>query len=431
MNILLIGEGAREHIIAEHIAKDAKLFAVMSKKNPAIAKLSEDFYVCNTENEREVKAWASGRRIDLAFVSPDAILAAGMSDALISLGIQTVSPTKDVADIECNKQFARELMEDHNIPGLVEYKLVENEADALSAIKEFKSVAIKPIGLTGGKGVKVSGDHFDSEFDAMKYVKELLKKDGKLLIEEKLQGEEFTLQAFSDGTHLAFMPPVQDHKRAFEQDSGPNTGGMGSYSTGELLPFMNEKDLEKAKHTMKKTILALKKERAEFKGVLYGQFMLTKDGPKVIEYNARFGDPEAINVLTLLKSSLVETFESIAEGRLKEVKFDNQSTVVKYLVPEGYPINPKKDAIVHLDEQKIKNCGARVYYASVYEKEENIHTTGSRSFAVVSAEPKISDAEKNSEKALAFIEGPLFHRKDIGTKALLQKRIDHMKEIRG
>jgi phosphoribosylamine--glycine ligase len=194
---------------------------------------------------------------------------------------------------------------------------------------------------------------------------------------------------------------------------------------------MNESDLSNAKKVMEKTIVALKKERAPFKGVLYGQFMLTKNGPKVIEYNARFGDPEAINVLTLLKSSLVETFQSMADGKLGEVKFDNKCTVVKYLVPDGYPTSPKRDAIVKVNEAGAKRNGVKIYYASVYEKEGSIHTTGSRAFAVVAAENTVEEAEKKAEKGTALLEGPLFHRKDIGTKELIQKRVDHMKDILG
>ncbi len=431
MRILIVGNGAREHIIAEKLSQDSTILALMSKKNPGIASLAEDYFLCDIKNPNEVKSWASGKNIDLAFVSPDAVLAAGISDVLADLGIPIASPTKDVADIECNKEFARGLMKDHSIPGLAEYSVVSTEEEALKTLKDLNfQVALKPIGLTGGKGVKVSGDHFTDESGAMDYVKELLSKDGKLLIEEKLEGEEFTLQAFSDGSALSFMPPVQDHKRAFEDDKGPNTGGMGSYSTGKLLPFMNEEDLEKAKDTMKKTITALKKERAEFKGILYGQFMLTKSRPKVIEYNARFGDPEVMNVLSLLETPLTEIFLSMAEGNLKQSIFSNKSTVVKYLVPNGYPTNPTKDAKVSLNPLEISSLGVNLYYASVYEKENEIYTTASRSFGLVSVDNSIEKAEENVESATSLISGPVWHRKDIGKNTLIQKRINHIKNLR-
>jgi len=429
-NILLIGNGAREHIIAEKIVEDSNLISVMSKKNPAIAKLSYEYFLCDITNPTEVKSLVSGKKIDFAFVSPDPSLAAGVSDVLEELGISVASPSKDVADIECNKEFARNLMIDHNIPGSVKFKTVSNESEAISILREFNNeVAIKPIGLTGGKGVKVRGDHFNSESEAMAYINELLVKDGKLLIEEKLVGEEFTLQAFSDGSNLSFMPPVQDHKRAFENDKGPNTGGMGSYSTGDLLPFMESSDLEKAKITMKKTIEALGKERTKFKGVLYGQFMLTVEGPKIIEYNARFGDPEAMNVLSVLETPFSDIIESIADGNLGHVKFSNESTIVKYLVPEGYPINPKKDKQVVVDYDSIHKAGAKLYYSSVYEKGGVIYTTASRSFGVVAISKTISDAERIASNSIKFISGPLRYRKDIGTKELLEKRIKHIHEL--
>ncbi|MDD5022990.1 MAG: phosphoribosylamine--glycine ligase [Candidatus ainarchaeum sp.] len=432
MRILIIGNGAREHIITERLSEDSSVLSIMSKKNPAIAKISEDYYICDITNTSEVKAWASGKNIDLAFVSPDPVLAVGMSDALEELGIPVASPSKDVADIECNKEFARSLMQDHLIPGLAEYRLITNEKEALSAIKEFNnSVAIKPIGLTGGKGVKISGDHFTNVNEGMSYVKELLLKDKKLLIEEKLKGEEFTLQAFSDGNSLVFMPPVQDHKRAFENDEGENTGGMGSYSTGKILPFMNESDLEKAKIIMKKTIDALKKERSPFKGVLYGQFMLTKDGPKIIEYNARFGDPEAMNVLSLLQTSLTDIFLGISEGKLPNAVFSSNSTVVKYLVPNGYPSKPIKDSPVSINLPCLSSKGTNMYYASVYEKDNQIFTTSSRAFALISSSKLLKDAEIKVENSMNCISGPLWHRKDIGTENLIDKRIKHMDKLRG
>ncbi len=432
MNILVVGDGAREHAIVEMLSKDSSVLSLMSRKNPAIANLSKDYFVCNILSPAEVKSWASGKRIDLAYVSPDAALGAGITDALSELGILTCSPTKDVADIECSKEFARELMQDHNIPGMIEFKIAEKESELEKMLSDFNySVAVKPIGLTGGKGVKVSGENLSEKNTIIDYAKSLIKKDGRVLIEEKVSGEEFTLQAFCDGSNLIFMPPVQDHKRAFENDLGPNTGGMGSYSTGELLPFMTRTDLDKAKLTMKKTVQALKKERAEFKGVLYGQFMLTKYGPKVIEYNARFGDPEAINVLNLLDGSLSEIFESISEGSLSKATFLNKSTLVKYLVPTGYPESPVPSSKITIDENKLFHKKIKVYYASVFEKEKEIYTTNSRAIALCMVCDTLQNAQKEIEENINLISGPIWHRKDIGTESLIQKRIAHMDKIRG
>jgi phosphoribosylamine--glycine ligase len=430
MKILLVGNGAREHVIAKRIAEDAELYAVMSKKNPAIARLSKKYWITDIHSPEAVAKALEGEKFDICFASPDATLAAGISDTLEKFGA-VASPSKKAARIEWDKSFARMLAEKYKIEGSPKLRLVRTTEEAKKAIEEIGEVAVKPLGLTGGKGVKISGEHFSSFNEIENYIKELLSNEGAVLIEEKLIGEEFTLQAFSNGKNLAFMPPVQDHKRAFEGDIGPNTGGMGSYSTGELLPFLTRKDLDAAKKIMKKTIAALEKEGAPFKGVLYGQFMATADGVKVIEFNSRFGDPEAMNVLVLLKDSLSKILEKIAAQKLAKAAFEKKCTVVKYLVPEGYPDNPKKDAEVMIDEQAIANAGAEVYYASVYENDGKIYTTSSRAFGIVGIAEKIEDAEKIAEKGCSFVSGPVWHRRDIGTNALIEKRIERMKKLRG
>ena len=250
MKVLLIGEGAREHIIAEKLAQDAELYSIMSRKNPAIAQLSKKYWIADT-SDADAVAKAVDADIDLAFSSPDATLAAGVSDALADKGMLVASPLKAAARIEWDKGFMRNLMEKYRIAGSPRHKLASSEEEAIKAIRDFGMVAIKPLGLTGGKGVKVSGDHFKAIEEKFAYAQELIRKDGNVLIEEKLIGEEFTLQAFSDGNSLAYMPPVQDHKRAFIKDEGPNTGGMGAYTTGNLLPFMRNDDLEHAQEIMR------------------------------------------------------------------------------------------------------------------------------------------------------------------------------------
>ncbi len=431
MKVLLIGNGAREHIIAEKIAADSELYTIMSKKNPAIAALSKKFWLCDINNQQDVARCIVGVDVDIGFASPDAVLAAGISDVLEKSGMLVASPTKAAARIEWDKGFARELMLRHKIPGAVKYEIVENDNDALRVIKELGNVAIKPLGLTGGKGVRVSGDHFKTEEDAVLYVKEVLKKDGRVLIEEKLNGEEFTLQAFSDGTRIAIMPPVQDHKRAFLNDCGDNTGGMGSYSTNDVLPFLNKSDIEEAKKIIQDTVYAMKKDGVTFKGVLYGQFMAIPKSVKVVEFNSRFGDPEAINVLSLLQNSIVDIFLSICDSQLVPPEFTNSCTVVKYLVPSGYPSKPLTDAEVKIDEMMLEQNKAKAYYASVYEKEGKIYTTSSRAFAMLGTGRNIDEAERIAELGCSTVKGPVWHREDIGTAQLINKRIEHMKKIRG
>lgn len=430
MKVVLVGNGAREHAVAERLAENCDLYAVMSKKNPAIAQLSKQHWICDIENADAVAKAVEGQEFDLAFSSPDATLEAGISDVFANAGSLVASPSKAASRIEWDKGFMRRLMEEHKIHGSPKHEVVNSVDDAIRVIKDYGYVAIKPLGLTGGKGVKVSGDHFDTIDEKIGYAQALIKKDGNVLIEEKLVGEEFTLQAFCDGSRIGVMPPVQDHKRAYEGDAGPNTGGMGSYSTGTNLPFLENSDLEQATGIMKETIHALKKEGAPFKGILYGQFMITTAGMRVIEFNARFGDPEAMNVLSLLKTSLVDVFLSMAEGNLSPPEFSDECTVVKYLVPEGYPESPKKDVEVKVDSLGLENSGAKLYYASVYEDDGKIRTTGSRAFGVLGKAGTLEEAENIAEKGCAFVDGSVWHRKDIGTKELIERRIENMKSIR-
>ena len=196
------------------------------------------------------------------------------------------------------------MMDRHGMAGCPKYRVFQDQEDAVSFISQYPGdLAIKPIGLTGGKGVRIMGEHVDRN-GAIDYAKQL---EGRVVVEERLIGEEFTLQAFVDGTHLIPMPLVQDHKRAFEGDQGPNTGGMGSYSMPDhSLPFVTHNDREKALRIMKDVVAVMAKIGQPYRGILYGQFMNTRNGPMVIEFNARFGDPEAMNVLSLLESDMTE-----------------------------------------------------------------------------------------------------------------------------
>jgi phosphoribosylamine--glycine ligase len=431
MKVVLVGNGAREHAIAERLVQDCELYAVMSKKNPAIAQLSKEYWICDIENPQAVKSAIEGKEFDLGFSSPDATLAAGISDVLAECGMLVASPSKAASRVEWDKSYMRSLHENYNVGGRPLHQIVTSNEDAAKAIKDYGQVAIKPLGLTGGKGVRVSGDHFTNVDEKIGYADSLIRKDGSVLIEEKLVGEEFTLQAFCDGSRIALMPPVQDHKRAYEGDSGPNTGGMGSYSMGMGLPFLSDSDMENAKTIIQDTAYALKKDGCPFKGILYGQFMATKDSVKLIGFNARFGDPEAMNVLALLEGSLTDVFLSMAEGQLQSPEFSDDCTVVKYLVPDGYPGSPKKDEQVNIDSGSLEKSGAQIYYASVYEQSGQILTTSSRAFGILGRAKKIADAEKIAEQGCSHVSGPLWHRKDIGTSKLIERRLEHMRTLRG
>ncbi len=444
VNFLLVGNGAREHAIASALCRNSevKLFAYMSANNPGIVSLVEksggEFLIGDIHSPSQVAAFASKSKISLAFPSPDAVLAAGVTDALMAAGIPCAAPTKEASRLEWDKSYCRELLKDYKVQGSPKFGIFDNEREAHSFIdSQNGQVAVKPSGLTGGKGVRVTGYQLKDGAEAKKYASELLlsAKGGQMpsiVIEEKLDGEEFSLQAFSDGGKVFGMPMVQDHKRAYENDIGPNTGGMGSYSgTGNLLPFATQKHYDKALAIMQKTIEAFRKKTGKpYVGVLYGGFMITAQGVKLIEYNARFGDPEAMNVLSVLKSDLFSIFSQMAGGKIASPPvFENKATVCKYLVPEGYPVKSTTDQPLAINNAALAASGAKTFYASVYEKGGIIYTQSSRSIGLVGIADAIPAAEKIAEKACAAISGKVWHRKDIGTDALVQRRIAHMKQI--
>ncbi len=432
MKVLLIGSGGREHAIAMAIARSRKypqLYAAMSKKNPGIASLCKDFLLVK-ETDPAIVDYARTNRIELAVIGHETPLAAGIPDMLWAADIPVVGPRKPAAQTEFDKAWTRNFMNKYNIAGCPEFRVFrKGEGGTDEYIDELKDAVIKPAGLTGGKGVRVMGDHFDID-GAKRYAREVLLNDD-LVIEERLVGEEFTVQAFVDGSTLAFAPAVQDHKRAYEGDKGPNTGGMGSYSDSkDILPFMQESDYIDAKKIMIDVVRAVKKETGvPYQGILYGQFMATKKGISVIEFNARFGDPEAMNVLTLLDNDFLDVCTAIVNCTLDKIKvsFKKQATVCKYAVPAGYPDNPTRDSIVEITDLK----DALLFYSSVYEKDGKIYTTASRAIAVLGVAENLKEAEKKAEAGISGLKGSLYSRHDIGTEELIRKRIRHMKELRG
>lgn len=442
-NFLLVGSGAREHAIAEAICAsgDVRLFAFMSANNPGIMRLAQgsggEAVVGGIHSPQQVASFAERKKITLAFPSPDAVLAAGVTDALLSISIPCAAPTKGASRLEWDKSYARQLLKDSRVPGSPVFGIFDTVADAHSFIDSLAGeVAIKPSGLTGGKGVKVTGFQLKDASEAKQYASELLAARGEgqpgIVIEEKLDGEEFSLQAFCDGKKAYAMPLVQDHKRAYEGDIGSNTGGMGSYSdANHLLPFISRRHSDEALGIMQKTLDAFhKQEGKRFVGVLYGGFMATGKGVKLIEYNARFGDPEAMNVLPIMKSDLFSTLSQMAAGRVSSApKFEPKATVCKYLVPEGYPAKSITGQKLSIDQPALSQSGARAYYASVYEKEGAIFTQSSRSIGLVGIAKTIEEAEAIAEKACGAISGKVWHRADIGTKALLARRTAHMEKI--
>ncbi len=433
LKALLVGGGAREHAIAKRLSESSELCVVMKNKNLGIARIAKTILLESETNVDSVVAFALKEKADFAFVGPEAPLEKGLADELEKKGIPCVGASQKAALLETNKLFCRQFMRDNAIECIPDFFVFDNASEAQDFLKGMEKAVIKPLGLTGGKGVKVMGEQVSKQ-DAFDYATTLVKKDGVVLIEDFLDGEEFSLQAFVSGDSVVEMPLVQDHKRAFESDAGPNTGGMGSYSdANHLLPFVTEKEKNQALDAMRQTMRALKKSGVEYKGVLYGQFMLTKHGPKLVEYNARFGDPEAMNVLPLLETDFTELCWKIIDGKLggKDAIFEKKATVVKYAVPEGYPDNPLKGTEVAVDESKISSLGAELFYASVSEENGRLLTGGSRALAILGKGNSIFEAEEVAQKAIETIGGKVFYRRDIGTKELVEKRVGHMRKLKG
>jgi phosphoribosylamine--glycine ligase len=291
---------------------------------------------------------------------------------------------------------------------------------------------IKDDGLAGGKGVKVCGDHLQSLEDSLAFCRELVEQGHPFVIEDKLEGEEFSLLSFCDGATLRHMPAVQDHKRAYEGDLGPNTGGMGTYTDADHgLPFLLQGDVDAAESMNEQVAAALAAEcGAPYQGILYGGFMATAEGVRLIEYNARFGDPECLNLLTLLETDFVAVCRAIADRTLDAlpVNFASKASVCKYIVPEGYPDAPRSGDAVEIPAELPQ--GVALFLGAVDEREGQLIATGSRTAAVVATAPTISQAEALCEQVIRKIPGRFFHRTDIGTAELIARRVEHMHSLR-
>ncbi len=435
MKILVIGSGAREHAIVRALNRspqDKIIYCLASNMNPGIAELCDEFLVGNINNPDFVSNYAREVGANLAIIGPENPLANGVADRLWEAGVKVVGPKKDLAQIETSKAFTRNLLTEYEILDGPKYHVFASLDGVPNFLDELgENYVVKYDGLAGGKGVKVAGDHLHSHAEALAYCKELVDAGREFVIEEKFIGQEFSLMSFCDGEHLKHMPAVQDHKRAYEGDTGPNTGGMGTYSdANHRLPFLTNFDITQAHAINTATAKALKDKFGEgYKGILYGGFMATSNGVKLIEYNARFGDPEAMNVLPLLESDFIDICMGITDGNLNEknVSFKNKATVCKYAVPEGYPDAPVKGEPINIS--KIENPD-ELFYSSVDIKNGQLVEAGSRTVAVVGIAETISEAEKIAEKEISSVTGSLFHRTDIGTDFLIQKRIEHMKLLR-
>lgn len=422
MKIMIVGGGGREHAIAWAVAKSPKcekLYAAPG--NAGIAELAEcvDISVMDADS---LVAFAKEKSVDFVIVAPDDPLAAGVADAFLDAGIKTFGPRKNAAIIEASKAFSKDLMKKYDIPSAA-YETFE-DADAALAYLETQEApyVLKADGLALGKGVLIC----QTLDEAKEGIKEIMidKKFGdagsKVVIEEFMTGREVSVLCFSDGKTILPMTSAQDHKRAGDGDTGLNTGGMGTFSpspfyTDEIARFCEE-------NVYQRTIDAMAAEGREFKGVLFCGLMLTEKGPRVLEFNARFGDPEAQVVIPRLKNDIVEVMEACADGTLDKVdlQFEDNAAVCVMLASDGYPVSYKKGfEIKGLDSFKDKD-GYYVFhsgtkFAESENGEKKVVTNGGRVLGVTAIGNTLKEARANAYKATELIDFEnKYMRHDIG-----------------
>lgn len=414
MKVLVIGSGGRCHAIIDAINKSNKLSEIYAAPgNAGIAKLAKLVDIKDTDVDNLVK-FAINTKIDLVVVGPESSLAAGVVDKMTEAGIKTFGPTKKAAQIESSKEFAKNLMKKYNIPTAA-YSVFDNYDKAVSYVKEHGlPLVLKYDGLAAGKGVVIP----ETLEEAIDTLKDMLVDDkfgsASVVIEDYLEGPEFSFMCFVSNDRVFRMEISQDHKRVYDGDLGPNTGGMGAYSP---VPCITEEDLDYAyDNIMVPTAKALISEGCPFKGVLYGGLMKTKDGVKVIEFNARFGDPETEVVLPRLESDIIDIFLGIIDNKDNiDIRWSKEVTLGIVLASKGYPMDYEKG----FEIQGLEDVDAKVYHMGTSLKDGKYVTNGGRVLFVVSKGNTILEAK---EKALLEIKkikcDNLFYRKDIGHKAL-------------
>ena len=417
MNVLIIGNGGREHAIVQAIAKSPKVNKIYAMKgNAGIGELAELVNVdyCDI---KAVGDWVdSHTEIDYTVIAPDDPLALGLADELESRGHRVFGPRKNAAIIEASKAFSKELMKKYNIP-TAKYETFSDYESAKAYVETCDiPVVLKADGLALGKGVLIckTREEAQSGLREMMLDKKFGTAGNKVVVEEFLEGPEVSALAFTDGKTIKPMITSCDHKRAFDFDEGLNTGGMGTFTPA---PFYGEKtEQEVLEKIMKPTVSAMNAEGRTFKGVLYFGLMKTKDGMKVIEYNARFGDPETQVILPMLKTDLMEIFEAITDERLAdiEIEWENGACVCVVLASGGYPVayeKGKEITIGDLDE------GITLCHAGTKRKDGKLVTDGGRVLGVCAKGDTIESARQKAYKNVEKISFDKMHyRKDIGIK---------------
>ena len=421
MNVLLVGSGGREHVIAWKLAQSKKIDSLyIAPGNPGTAQCGKNIDISSDDIEGLVE-FAKKNDVGLAVIGPEDPLAAGAVDAFEAAGIKAFGPSGAAAQLEADKAFAKEIMRSNSIP-TAEGRTFENFEEAKSYIaSRDEPVVVKAAGLAKGKGVYVCDEPSDAIIAAEKImVDEIFGQAGNVIVvEDKLLGEEASILAFVDGKNIYVMETSQDHKPIGDGDTGPNTGGMGAYSPA---PVVTDKMMDHiVKEILVPTVDGMNRNGTPYRGVLYAGIMITKGGPRVLEFNVRFGDPEAQPVLSRLRSDLLEVMLAVCDGRLDEITldWDERPAVCVVMSSGGYPDDYEKGKVITGIQQAEESADVKVFHAGTAQKGTDIVTSGGRVLGVTAIGDSIADAQKLAYNAVEKIkfEGA-YCRKDIANKAI-------------
>jgi len=426
MNVLLVGGGGREHAIAWKLAQSKILSRLyIAPGNPGTAKCGENVPIAAGEIEKLVD-FARQNDVGLVVVGPEAPLAAGIVDALDSAGIKAFGPTKAAAQLEADKAFAKQLMRSAAI-STAEGRAFDRFDDAKAYIaSRDEAVVIKASGLAAGKGVFVCNEPADGILVAEKILCDGIfgSAGDKIIVEEKLLGEEASILAFVDGRNIYVMESSQDHKPIGDGDTGANTGGMGAYSPAPVITDSLMSQINK--EILVPVVDALNRSSSPYRGVLYAGIMITAAGPRVLEFNVRFGDPETQPVLVRLKSDLLEVFLAVCDGTLDEVnlEWDPRPAVCVVMASGGYPGEYEKGKVITGLEKAEQTDDVVVFQAGTADKNGNTVTAGGRVLGVTALGKTIAEAQKRAYQAVENIKfDGVYFRRDIADKAIKRLKV--------
>lgn len=423
MKILVIGSGGREHALVWKISQSPLVQKIYcAPGNGGIGKQAECIDI-KADDIDGLKNFALSKAIDLTVVGPEVALVKGIVDEFEKAGLKIFGPNKKASQLEGSKVFSKELMKKYQIP-TAEFRVFEDSKEAISYIKSKEMpLVVKADGLAAGKGVIVCKTQGEAVDAVKKIMEDKIFGDAgkKVIIEERLEGEEASILAFTDGEHIKLLPTSQDHKRIYDDDKGPNTGGMGAYSPA---PIVNENLLPIIRRDIiKKTIDGLRKEGIVYKGILYAGLMIKEGEIKVLEFNVRFGDPETQAILPRMGSDIIQPIMATIDGRLDDVdcQWKKESCVCVVLASGGYPLNYHKGKVIKVLDEIKDSENIMVFHAGTKKSDSgNIVTDGGRVLGVSALGMDIKEAIDNVYDAVNYISFEnMRYRKDIGKKALL------------